>query len=103
VELSSGNASYYNDYDVPYTSNGTMVNGGLYVINSKTYLAIANLTKGNWYGAFGAWTKHGNGIPTFGNSSTAGTLNLYMRIDPEGWLYKEFNNGINMPFTINEN
>ena len=103
VELSSGNASYYNDYDVPYTSSGTMVNGGLYVINSKTYLAIANLTKGNWYGAFGAWTKHGSGIPTFGNSSTAGTLNLYMRIDPEGWLYKEFNNGINMPFTINEN
>ena len=34
-----------------YTNGGY---GGIYVLNSPTYLAIANYSNGNWYGAFGS-------------------------------------------------
>lgn len=92
----------YNDVkpgssNVTHISNMPTMNGGMYKINSSTYFCITNASNGNWYGAFGSWTKHGSGIPTFNNSSTAGTFDLYVRVSPAvAQKYREFKGGILM-------
>lgn len=57
--------------------------GGIYKFNSNTYYVMTNGTKGNWFGAIGAWNAWNGGIP--GINSTAvkdgGHLDLYIRID----------------------
>ena len=57
--------------------------GGIYKFNSNTYYVMTNGTKGDWFGAIGAWNDWNGGIP--GINSTAvkdgGHLDLYIRID----------------------
>lgn len=86
-------------------SNIPSMNGGMYKMDStNTYFCICNATSGNWYGAFGASSKHGNGIPTFNNSTTAGVLDLFVRISPTDALrYKEFKGGVVSTFNLIEN
>ena len=82
---------------VTHISNMPSLNGGMYKLNSSTYFCVTNASNGNWYGAFGSWTKHGSGIPTFNNSSTAGTFDLYVRVSPDvAQKYREFKGGILM-------
>lgn len=65
-----------------YTDAGTTYGGGLYVLNSSTYLCCANTTKGNWFGALGSWSKWNGGIPGFcGQPVTTGVLQVFVRID----------------------
>lgn len=79
------------------------MNGGMYKINSNTFFCITNASNGNWYGAFGSWSKFGSGIPTFNNGSSAGIFDLFVRVSPENaQIYREFKNGIIMPNTFNE-
>lgn len=79
------------------------MNGGMYKLNSNTYFCITNATNGNWYGAFGSWNKHGSGIPTFNNSSSAGIFDLFVRVSPaDAQKYREFKSGMTMPFEIEE-
>ena len=88
--------------NVTHIENMPSRNGGMYKINSSTYFCITNASNGNWYGAFGSWNSHGTGIPTFDNSSTAGTFDLFVRVDPSvGDKYREFKQGIIMPNSIN--
>lgn len=62
-----------------YTDGGY---GGLYILNSNTYLCIANGSNGNWYGAFGCWTTYSGGIPGYPNTVvTSGYMDLYVRVD----------------------
>lgn len=63
-----------------YINNG---NGGLYKLNSSTFFCVANGTKGNWFGAAGAWAAHDGGIPGHptGNTIRTGSLNLYVRVN----------------------
>ena len=62
-----------------YTDGGY---GGLYILNSNTYLCIANASNGNWYGAFGCWTAYSGGIPGYPNTIvTSGYMDLYVRVD----------------------
>ena len=62
-----------------YTSFST---GGIYPINSSTYLCTNNGSQGNWWGAFGAWNAHQGGIPAWnGVVVTTGYSDLYLRID----------------------
>lgn len=90
------------------TSNFTAVenipsmNGGMYYDGNSTYFRVANAVSGNWFGAFGSWSKHGTGIPTHNNSSSAGIYDLYFRITPEIAKYREFD-GIIMPNCLNIN
>jgi hypothetical protein len=72
------------------------MNGGMYKINSSTYFCVTNGSNGNWFGAFGSWTKHGTGIPTHNNSSSAGLYDLYVRVDPNSIKNREFD-GVIMP------
>jgi hypothetical protein len=82
---------------VTHISNMPSMNGGMYKLNSSTYFCVTNASNGNWFGAFGAWSKHGSGIPTFNNSSTAGTFDLYVRVSPAVvQKYREFKGGILM-------
>ena len=56
--------------------------GGIYKINSNTYLCGNNATNGNWWGSVGAWANHQGGIPAWeGEVVTTGYMNLYLRID----------------------
>lgn len=96
VKPGSSNVVYNTNYDVP------SINGGMYKLNSNTFFCITNATNGNWFGAFGAWNWHGDGIPTFENRSTSGILDLYMRINPEDVIYREFKGGIVAPVELNE-
>lgn len=62
-----------------YTDGGY---GGLYNINSGTYMAITNTSPGNWFGATGSWTAHGGGTPGYPDTSViSGCMDLYIRID----------------------
>ena len=66
------------------TSSGYINNsmGGIYKHNSNTYLVIANVYNGNWFGAFGAWTNYNGGIPGFPSTAiTTGYMDLYLRVD----------------------
>lgn len=84
-------------------------NGGMYRYENSnsdmdtSFFVIANKTKSNWYGAFGArknWDPNGN--PAFCKRGTKGIFDLYMRINPDMKKYREFKNGILMPTTITE-
>ena len=58
--------------------------GGMYKLNSNTYLTVNNGVNGNWFGATGCWTRWNNGIPgVLGNAVTTGYMDLYYRIDTE--------------------
>ena len=62
-----------------YTDGGF---GGLFKMNSSTYLVVANSNSGNWFGATGSWTAHNGGIPGYPSTTiTSGFVNLYIRID----------------------
>ena len=65
------------------TSSGYITNGGgIYCMNSSSYLNIANVTSSNWYGAIGSWTVYQGGIPGYPNTViTTGYMDLYLRID----------------------
>ena len=55
--------------------------GGLYKINSSTFLCTNNGTNGNWWGAVGAWNAHQGGIPGWTTVITTGYEDVYLRID----------------------
>ena len=56
--------------------------GGIYILNSNTYFVANNSTKGNWFGALGAWGTWNNGIPGYGGVAiTSGYIDLYLRVD----------------------
>lgn len=83
------------------TSSGystTTAAGGIYKLNSSCYLCITNSSKGNWFGAIGAWNVWNNGIPGYPGLSTAvttGYIDLYLRVD--GYLnnkVREFKTGV---------
>ncbi|MBQ0112772.1 MAG: hypothetical protein KBT03_06560 [Bacteroidales bacterium] len=58
------------------------VGGGIYRLNSYTYLCIANASNGNWFGAIGCWNVWNNGIPAYPNTGvTTGYMDLYLRVD----------------------
>lgn len=62
-----------------YTDGGY---GGLYILNSNSYMVIANNSNGNWYGAFGSWSHYGAGIPGYPNTDIgSGYMDLYVRAD----------------------
>lgn len=62
-----------------YTDGGF---GGLFKMNSNTYLVVANNNSGNWFGATGSWAAHNGGIPGYPSTTiTSGFVNLYIRID----------------------
>ena len=65
------------------TSSGystSTTGGGIYILNSNTYMVIANSSNGNWWGAIGCWTAHGGGIPGYPNVvCTTGSIDLYYR------------------------
>lgn len=70
--------------------------GGMYKLNSSTYLTVNNGTNGNWFGATGCWSHWNNGIPgVLGKAVTTGYMDLYYRIDTEKINdLKIFSNGI---------
>lgn len=56
--------------------------GGLWRINSGTYLCVANNSSGNWFGATGCWNSYEGGIPGYPNTAVvSGCIDLYIRID----------------------
>lgn len=63
-----------------YTSFST---GGIYKFNSSAYYVTNNGSKGNWWGAIGAWDAHQGGIPGWAGTivKDGGYLDLYLRID----------------------
>lgn len=63
-----------------YSNNANA--GGIYKMNSNTYLVINNSVSGNWFGAVGSWNAHEGGIPGYPNTViTTGYMDLYLRID----------------------
>lgn len=69
-----------NKIDVP--SGAVAAMGGLYKLNSSTYFCIVNGTKGNWFGAIGAWSTYSSGIPGYPNTAiTTGYLDLYLKVN----------------------
>lgn len=67
------------------TSSGYMTNtyGGLYRFNNGCYIVANNGNNGNWFGAFGSWSVHDGGIPSFPGGATikdGGYKDLYLRI-----------------------
>lgn len=62
-----------------YTNGG---NGGLYIVNSGTYMVVANSSNGNWFGATGCWDSYNGGIPGYPNTTvTTGCIDIFVRID----------------------
>lgn len=62
-----------------YTDDGQ---GGMYKMNSSTYLVITNTSNGNWFGATGCWTAYQGGIPGFPSTVvTTGCIDMFIRID----------------------
>ncbi len=56
--------------------------GGLYKLNSNTYLSANNTRSGSWWSATGSWTQYSGGIPGYaGQIVSSGYLDLYLRID----------------------
>lgn len=69
---------------IKITTSGytTFSHGGLYKINSNTYLCTNNGANGNWWGAVGAWNAHGGGIPAWASVVVkTGYVDVYLRID----------------------
>lgn len=74
--------------------------GGIYKINSSTYICANNGHNGNWFGAIGSWSSWNGGIPGWnGTAITTGYLDCYVRIDNDsiindsGTNFKSFNKG----------
>ena len=66
-----------------YTDGGY---GGLYILNSSSYMVIANSNNGNWYGAFGACKVYSGGIPGYPNTTvTSGYMDLYVKVSDTSW------------------
>lgn len=65
------------------TGYTTFSTGGIYKFNSNTYYVTNNGSKGNWWGAIGAWGAHQGGIPGWAGTvvKDGGFLDLYIRID----------------------
>lgn len=67
------------------TSSGytTTTFGGLYKLNSKTYLSMNNGATSAWWGAVGSWSSLSSGLPGWNNRtiSETGYMDLYVRID----------------------
>ena len=68
--------------------------GGLYRLNSSTYLTANNGTNGNWFGATGCWTAWNGGIPGWASTSandavTTGYVDIYLRIDPDVRVFSD--------------
>ena len=62
-----------------YTDGGY---GGLYILNSSTYMVVANTSNGNWFGASGCWSAYQGGIPGYPNTTcTTGDISIFVRID----------------------
>lgn len=56
--------------------------GGLYILNSSTYMVVANASNGNWFGASGCWNAYQGGIPGYPNTTvTTGDISIFVRID----------------------
>lgn len=56
--------------------------GGIYKMNSSTYMVITNTSNGNWFGATGSWTAYQGGIPGFPSTVvTTGCIDMFIRID----------------------
>lgn len=75
------------------TSTGYTIGsgGGMYKLNSSTFFCCANETKGNWWGAAGAWNGHQGGIPGYPNQGiiTTGGIDVYVKIDtPKTLIHK---------------
>ena len=64
--------------------------GGIYKFNSSSYMIANNGTKGNWWGAIGAWNSHQGGIPGWTNVITTGYEDLYLRVDNQRSLNTSF-------------
>lgn len=99
----TANYKYNENYDQPSKRGGLFRYTSGTTSHGNTFLRIASGTSSNWYGAFGIfkkWEEH-NGIPGF-NAETNGILDLYVRVNPNKITYKEFNDGIIMPFAIKE-
>ena len=65
------------------TGYTTFSTGGIYKFNSSAYYVTNNGSKGNWWGAIGAWGAHQGGIPGWAGTvvKDGGFLDLYIRID----------------------
>lgn len=65
------------------TGYTTFSTGGIYKFNANTYYVTNNGSKGNWWGAIGAWSAHQGGIPGWAGTivKDGGHLDLYIRID----------------------
>lgn len=65
------------------TGYTTFSTGGIYKFNSSAYYVTNNGSKGNWWGAIGAWNAHQGGIPGWAGTivKDGGYLDLYIRID----------------------
>ena len=65
------------------TGYTTFSTGGIYKFNSSAYYVTNNGSKGNWWGAIGAWDAHQGGIPGWAGTvvKDGGFLDLYIRID----------------------
>lgn len=65
------------------TGYTTFSTGGIYKFNVNTYYVTNNGTKGNWWGAIGAWSANQGGIPGWAGTvvKDGGHLDLYIRID----------------------
>jgi len=65
------------------TGYTTFSTGGIYKFNSNAYYVTNNGSKGNWWGAIGAWNAHQGGIPGWAGTivKDGGHLDLYIRID----------------------
>lgn len=65
------------------TGYTTFSTGGIYKFNSSAYYVTNNGSKGNWWGAIGAWNAHQGGIPGWAGTvvKDGGYIDLYIRID----------------------
>lgn len=76
--------------------------GGMYKNGSNAYFVMNNGVNGNWFGAMGSVATHGVGIPGIADS-TAGIMDLWMRIDPDDAnIYKETRGGVVLGKHISE-
>ena len=59
-------------------------------MNNDAYLVTANSASTNWFGAIGAWTDFGGGIPGYPNTGIkSGFMDLYLRVDNVCPMYKD--------------
>lgn len=70
--------------------------GGVFYLNSNSYLVGNNGSATNWFGAIGCWSTWNNGIPGYnGNGIKTGYIDLYYRVDTiDMKSFKLFDSGI---------